>query len=1300
MHFLARLGLASLVLASAAFAQQTAEDIAKFGVTVPTTGLVPVVVEDQELSALDRDFAVNPDKIEVDLRPRFTVAGLLGEGHALIQFQTSLGTFNAELLADGTDAGAEDLDPHITVNNFKSYLATDATAAALRGKSYDSVFVHRVDNLGTTATPRRILQTGGYRIANGGLSSITRKAAIVREARYANTRGTIAMARTSEPNSATSEWFVNLDDNTPIFNAGDPASTTDDNTYAVFARVLGNGMSVVDRIHALPTPPDNSSIAQFFWPTPLRNWSSGQPILLPNLVYLDAVRVVPLQPTGVAKSRSVLTYSVINDNPSAATASVNSAGRLVVTKGKRGGRALLTVRASEAGGAYVDSVLTVTHPGAPFIVKQLPGVTTAALGTTLTLTADITAWPLDIKWQRRAPGVSAWEDIAENDARFSGSRTEYLTIKLTGADPAAVGQALALANSQFRFVLANDLASESGPKKEGNPTKLVVTTKLAFAKKLAGATTAALGSSFTLSAPVAAGVYPAPTYQWERLAPGSATWEPLINSVAAVKGNGTDAAPEFPAVPSPYSGVTTSTLTVRLTGPETPAANSTAISTLQTLALHQSKYRCVLRHDRGAGPVAVETNPTTLRITTVPVGVAAQPAKAISVVVPTAAGQTSTVTLSVAAKPAASNTPVKYQWQKLNPVTKAWDNLVNYVAPTAASGETPANPGTPSSYQNVTTATLTIRVPHADILTEGFGLSLDGAQYRCVLTNVLNQASAPFGPAAGIATSATSTLRVFARRASLVTAEDFRLDGLDAADLGVRTFSAKGLPKGLSIDPQTGRITGVPLAPGAYKVVITVRDHDVIVATRAYSIEVVALGGNSAGSYEALLSPDFYQPPIAKVLLTVTGTGVFSGQLYTTEEKSPLPLRGAVVRDPATGVLHLKQPVVVSRPGAPAKRSYILDHLAITTDGRVTVFLFSRSAPDATPVEIAFAYYIADTAEEGYPDGYPGNPGVRLATYTKANPAPWAYVGAYNFRYTLAFTSPTPLDSEATEDAAAFPPTGGYATGTTSPDGKLSLRGKLGDGTILTATLPGDLDGDFRLFLRPYNVNGAYFSAFLDLSPRYSYTTSFFGFYRYSVAYDLGNEDPEDDYDDGLQTYWHRPAGSAKPAAYSAGFAPLGLSVRMEPWFVSAEEDLGMASAGDRSHGTVQLGLTAPDIDNAAPNPRALPTKLKMTYSGLALSSAVSPDASGFTGKVNPVTGVFSGTFKLEDEVSGKIVKRTVPYEGVFLVPHEVNEIDWTSFQLKSVPAGKITGEGLFLPPALPGAAPVTGRIHTQKAAE
>ena len=119
----------------------------------------------------------------------------------------------------------------ITVNNFLDYVNSGF---------YRNTLFHRV-------IAGFVVQGGGY--TKDLIKKDGQKSAITLESNVGlqNKRGTVAMARTSEPNSATSEFFVNLSDNTALDYQS--ASTPG---YAVFGKVL-SGIDVIDSIAALPT---------------------------------------------------------------------------------------------------------------------------------------------------------------------------------------------------------------------------------------------------------------------------------------------------------------------------------------------------------------------------------------------------------------------------------------------------------------------------------------------------------------------------------------------------------------------------------------------------------------------------------------------------------------------------------------------------------------------------------------------------------------------------------------------------------------------------------------------------------------------------------------------------------------------------------------------------------------------------------------------------------------------------------------------------------------------------------------
>jgi len=120
-----------------------------------------------------------------------------------------------------------------TVDNFVQYV---------KAGHYDGTIFHRV--------------IPNFMIQGGGMTSDRRekptRAPIPLEARngLVNTRGTVAMARTPDPNSATAQFFINVVDNAFL----DAANARDGFGYAVFGKVV-SGMDVVDRIRGGATGP-------------------------------------------------------------------------------------------------------------------------------------------------------------------------------------------------------------------------------------------------------------------------------------------------------------------------------------------------------------------------------------------------------------------------------------------------------------------------------------------------------------------------------------------------------------------------------------------------------------------------------------------------------------------------------------------------------------------------------------------------------------------------------------------------------------------------------------------------------------------------------------------------------------------------------------------------------------------------------------------------------------------------------------------------------------------------------------
>ena len=143
--------------------------------------------------------------------------------HPVVEFDTSLGRFAVEVLDDAAPTSAA---------NFLAYVESGF---------YAGTVFHRV-------IPGFMIQGGGY---TADLARKDTRAPIANEADNGleNLRGTLAMARTQDPDSATSQFFVNVADNTFLDRRNNTAAGAG---YAVFGKVI-EGMDVVDKIKAVKT---------------------------------------------------------------------------------------------------------------------------------------------------------------------------------------------------------------------------------------------------------------------------------------------------------------------------------------------------------------------------------------------------------------------------------------------------------------------------------------------------------------------------------------------------------------------------------------------------------------------------------------------------------------------------------------------------------------------------------------------------------------------------------------------------------------------------------------------------------------------------------------------------------------------------------------------------------------------------------------------------------------------------------------------------------------------------------------
>lgn len=162
-------------------------------------------------------------KTRVQIPPLQAPAPTPAPGNPVAVISTTMGEITVELFKDRAP---------VSVENFLQYVS---------GGFYEGTIFHRVK-------PGYVVQGGGF---TAEMVEKTTRPPILNEATNGlkNTRGTVAMARTRALRSATSQFYINLANNSALDHRG---YSPEDFGYAVFGRVL-SGMDVVDKIAATPT---------------------------------------------------------------------------------------------------------------------------------------------------------------------------------------------------------------------------------------------------------------------------------------------------------------------------------------------------------------------------------------------------------------------------------------------------------------------------------------------------------------------------------------------------------------------------------------------------------------------------------------------------------------------------------------------------------------------------------------------------------------------------------------------------------------------------------------------------------------------------------------------------------------------------------------------------------------------------------------------------------------------------------------------------------------------------------------
>ena len=183
--------------------------------------------------------------------------------NALIE--TPLGDIEIELLEE---------DAPKTVANFLNYV---------NNGRYEKTFIHR--NVADF-----IIQGGGFIFDADAISAVSKFPAVENEFKVSNTKGTLAMAKLDgDPNSATSSWFINLEDNSENLD-------NQNGGFTVFAKVV-SGLDVAVAISELTTWDATSVLGGAFGTLPLINFpNDGSPITDEHMVFTTISEIPEVDP--------------------------------------------------------------------------------------------------------------------------------------------------------------------------------------------------------------------------------------------------------------------------------------------------------------------------------------------------------------------------------------------------------------------------------------------------------------------------------------------------------------------------------------------------------------------------------------------------------------------------------------------------------------------------------------------------------------------------------------------------------------------------------------------------------------------------------------------------------------------------------------------------------------------------------------------------------------------------------------------------------------------------------------------
>lgn len=323
----------------------------------------------------------NPSADSIGLLSHISDPNILG---TVVQFDTTEGNFRVTLTDSATPA---------TVANFLKYVNSGA---------YKNTFFHRsvvlTTNKGGSPThPADIVQGGGYKIVGRSVQHIPTNAPVADEYTtelFGDVAGTLAMAKTSSANSATSEFFFNEHDTSSELDTPTTDSSGATTSYTVFGKVLGDGMNVIDKLATLPTvdaSKGNSALNTLPVAGIAESAVAHARVHPNNLVYLKKVEVI--------NTDSGMTFTATNDNPGLVQPKVAGSSLSFSYAVGQTGSAGITVTGTSIDGTSIAQTFTVTVPSttatAPVAANDTVSAVTAVATPLNLLTNDTSNAALD-----------------------------------------------------------------------------------------------------------------------------------------------------------------------------------------------------------------------------------------------------------------------------------------------------------------------------------------------------------------------------------------------------------------------------------------------------------------------------------------------------------------------------------------------------------------------------------------------------------------------------------------------------------------------------------------------------------------------------------------------------------------------------------------------------------------------------------------------------------------------------------------------------------------------------------------